>query len=74
MDEVNITELRQQLPTYLGRVARGATVLVTQHGKPIAKIVPVEDPCAEAARRIETLRKTARVGDVVSPIEAEWSA
>ena len=74
MDEVSITELRQQLPSYLGRVAKGATVVVTLHGKPIAKIGPIQDRRAEAARRIEAMRETARVGDLVSPIDADWKA
>ena len=74
MAEANITELRERLATYLKAVARGETILLTHHGRPIAKLVPVDDRRADATRRIEALRATAIVGDIESPIEANWGA
>lgn len=40
MTEVNITELRQRLPSYLARAAQGEQVRVTNRGKVIAEIGP----------------------------------
>jgi prevent-host-death family protein len=40
MKDVNVTELRKNLPAYLARVRRGERVRVTSRGKVIAEIVP----------------------------------
>ena len=40
MSEVNVTELRQNLPDYLAEVRKGKELKVTVHGKVIARIVP----------------------------------
>lgn len=75
MQEINVTELRKHLPSYLKRVARGEQIRVTSNGKVLARIVPEDDPAAAARRRLEALRGTMVVGDIVSPIDdVEWSA
>ena len=38
---VGISELKAQLSTYLAQVKAGATVTITEHGKPIGRIVPL---------------------------------
>ncbi|WP_091218333.1 type II toxin-antitoxin system Phd/YefM family antitoxin [Geodermatophilus siccatus] len=43
MDSVGIRELRDGLSRYLAEV-RTVTVTVTDHGRPIARIVPVDEP------------------------------
>jgi prevent-host-death family protein len=48
MKDVSISELRQQLPTYLARVERGERLRVTNRGRAIAEISPPSQP-AEAA-------------------------
>jgi prevent-host-death family protein len=40
MMDVGIRELRDSLSRYLARVAMGETITVTDHGKPVARIVP----------------------------------
>ena len=75
MQEVNVTELRKHLPSYLKRVARGEQIRVISNGKVLARIVPEDDPAAAARKRLEALRGTMVVGDIVSPIDdVEWSA
>jgi prevent-host-death family protein len=39
--DVGIRELRDGLSRYLARVREGGTITITDHGKPIARIVPV---------------------------------
>jgi prevent-host-death family protein len=39
--QVNVTELRQHLPSYLKQVQNGKEIVVTSHGEMIARIVPV---------------------------------
>ncbi len=53
MSGVNVTTLRQHLPEYLARVARGERLSVTLRGKVIAEISPPtpQPGAAEAARR-----------------------
>lgn len=40
MEEVKVTELRQNLPAYLAKVKRGQRVRVTSRGKVIAELAP----------------------------------
>lgn len=54
--EIGIRELRDGLSRHLAEVRRGATVTVTDHGRPIARIIPVERPS-----RLEQLRAEGRV-------------
>ncbi|MBV5246756.1 MULTISPECIES: type II toxin-antitoxin system Phd/YefM family antitoxin [Mycolicibacterium] len=54
--EIGIRELRDQLSRHLAEVREGRTVTVTDHGRPIARIVPVERPT-----KLESLREEGRV-------------
>jgi prevent-host-death family protein len=76
MSSINVTELRQHLPEYLKQVQAGEEIAITLHGKTIARIVPeVKESKREAAlKRIDALRGTVIVGDIISPIEEEWTA
>lgn len=56
MADVNVTELRQNLPAYLARVRRGERLRVTTRGRAIAEIVPPAADAAEAAAARERLR------------------
>jgi len=49
-------------------------VLITKRGKPVAKLMPVEEPAREFIGRLEGIVRV--VGDVESPIEApeEWES
>ena len=52
MKDVNITELRQNLPAYIARVKRGERVRVTSRGKVVAELSPpVSADEVEAARK-----------------------
>ncbi len=44
MESVGIRELRDGLSRYLAEVRAGHTITVTDHGRPIARIVPVDEP------------------------------
>lgn len=54
--EIGIRELRDQLSRHLAEVRQGATVTVTDHGRPIARIVPVAGPT-----KLEQLRAEGRI-------------
>ena len=72
--QVSVTELRQNLPTYLASVRDGSPIEVTSHGRVIARIVAGGDPGEEARARLVAARTKAVIGDVVSPIDVEWEA
>lgn len=71
--ETNATELRQNLAAYLIKVQTGEEVKITLHGKVIARLVPEEDEAARAKSELAEIRKTAWVGDIISPIDVEWA-
>lgn len=48
MTDVNVTDLRQKLPSYLERARRGERIRVTSRGKVIAEISPPKALKAEA--------------------------
>ena len=73
MSHVKVTDLRQNLPSYLEKVQNGEELQITLHGKVIARIVPEKDAPAAAQKRLAALRKKARLGDVISPINERWN-
>jgi prevent-host-death family protein len=72
MHEINVTELRNHLPKYLANVYKWEEILVTSHGKVIARILPPTDTRQEAKRKLQELSKICEIKDVISPIEEEW--
>ena len=74
MAKVSVTELRQNLPTYLAKVRKGEEIEVAVHGKVIARIVPEQNTAEEARAWLISLRDKAWVGDVISPTGEIWDA
>lgn len=56
MKDVKVTELRQNLPSYLARVRRGERLRVTSRGKVIAELTPP----APTDREVQTARARLR--------------
>ena len=54
--EIGIRELRDALSRYLDEVRSGRTLTVTDHGRPVARIIPVQ-----RLTRLEQLRAEGRV-------------
>lgn len=51
MREIQSSDAKARLPQLLDEVERGETIIITRHGRPIARLVP------EADRRREEVRK-----------------
>jgi prevent-host-death family protein len=51
MNRVGVRELRQNLSVYLRRVRRGERLEVTERGRPVAVLGPIEDQ-ADAVTRL----------------------
>jgi prevent-host-death family protein len=62
MREIQASEAKAHLPSLLDDVERGETLIITRHGKPIARIVPEADlrqaEVDRAIADIEKFRKT----------------
>jgi prevent-host-death family protein len=55
---VGIRELKARLSNYVQQVKAGATLVITEHGKPVGRIVPVQ-PSLEV--RLHELRQTGLI-------------
>ena len=73
MKLVNVTEFRQHLPAYLDRVAMGERFQITVKGRVVARLEADRDEAELAWERMKSYRASSVVGDVVSPVENEWS-
>jgi len=70
--QVNITEFRNHLPSYLDKVKKGEEIALTSRGKTIARLVPEIQECESARNRLAEIRKNSWVGDVTSPVDVTW--
>lgn len=55
---VGIRDLKARLSEYMNRVKSGQSILITEHGKPVGRILPVDMGLKE---RINALRKAGLV-------------
>lgn len=72
MDSVGIRELRDGLSRYLAEVRAGRSITVTDHGRPVARIVPVGQPSPLERLIAEGLVQPARqrTRSAPRPVEA----
>lgn len=57
MKTAAISDLKAKLSQHIAYVKRGEEVLVTDRGKPVARIVPIEDAGLEDLRRADLIRR-----------------
>ena len=74
METIAVSQLRANLMQVLQSIKGGKSVTITSNGKPVAKLVPPEESILNAQEELESLRKTAVLKDVLSPIESTWKA
>ncbi len=72
MRDVNVVELRDDLPTYLEQVRNGEQLRITSDGKVIARLVPDRDDREAARARLTILRDHCWLGDVITSVSEEW--
>ncbi|MBW2208721.1 MAG: type II toxin-antitoxin system prevent-host-death family antitoxin [Deltaproteobacteria bacterium] len=61
METTAISKLKASLSEYLSKVKAGEEVLVTERGKPIAKIIPLERDASEISAHLLTLERAGLV-------------
>jgi prevent-host-death family protein len=56
MDEVTVgvRELKNHLSEYLRRVRRGQTIVITDHGVAVGRMIPVDQPLEERLSSLQT--------------------
>lgn len=61
MTTVSAYEAKTHLPRLIRAVEQGETVIITRHGRPVAKLAPIGDQrrenVAEVMKRMEALRR-----------------
>jgi prevent-host-death family protein len=57
MKSAAVSQLKASLSEYLSFVKDGEEVLITERGKPIAKVVPIDGASKVSARRMELARR-----------------
>ena len=72
MVTVGINTLRKNLSIVLKKVENGESISITSRGHEIALLVPPGKNMEKARRALQELRKTAFVGDVITPFTEEW--
>ena len=60
MDEVGIRALKQNASAVVTRVASGATVTITDRGRPVARMVPLDPSATEALVTSGRIRSARR--------------
>ena len=70
MKTVGVYEAKTHLPKLLDEVSEGASVIITRHGKPVARLVPIEQPKRNIDEIIAELRK---VRERTLPDPEGWS-
>lgn len=57
MRQVQAAKARTQLPRLLDAVERGETIVITRHGRPVARLIPdMGSRTARAARAIDCIK------------------
>jgi prevent-host-death family protein len=65
MIKVGAFEAKTHFASLLERVARGEEIVITRHGTPVAKLVPLsEDNREEAIQRLMEFSKGQTLGDL----------
>ena len=74
MREIQASEAKTHLPQLLDEVERGETLIITRHGRAIARLVPEVDEKREDIRRAIAEMKAARKGAGKITVEEILSA
>jgi prevent-host-death family protein len=63
MRTAGVREARQNLSALLDEVKKGREVLITEHGRPVAKLVPPDRPRGKGIPNLAAIRRRMPVFD-----------
>lgn len=69
--KVGVRDLKARLSEYLRLVRSGQTIVVTDHGKPVGRILPIELPLEEQLRSLQEAGLLAWNGESLAEIESQ---
>ena len=72
MKSAAVSELKASLSEYLGKVKAGEEVIVTDRGKPIAKLVPLERDVTDMPPHLLALERAGLVRIGIGKIPREF--
>lgn len=72
MEQSGIANIKNHLSAYVERVKRGAVIVITDHNRPVAKLVPVDH--GENISIEERLLALVASGEVFLPEESGFDA
>jgi prevent-host-death family protein len=65
---VGVRDLKARLSEYLRQVRQGQTVIITDHGRPIGRLLPVDQPLEEWLKTLQDAGMVAWNGQKLKPI------
>ena len=74
MQSIAVSDLRANLMKVLKNIEKGSSVMITSRGKAVAKLIPADESIKKAESKILKLSKTAKIHDIISPINENWKA
>jgi len=74
MESIAVSDLRANLRKVLKQIEHGSSLDITSRGIVVAKLVPPDYTRTLAREKLDILRETAKVYDVLSPIDEKWEA
>lgn len=67
MAEVGTLEAKNRLSSLLDEVLKGGDVVITRHGKPVARLVPITERSSRAEEMRRVAEATHRLRDSIKP-------
>jgi len=65
---VGVRDLKARLSEYLRQVSQGRTVIITDHGRPVGRISPVDQPLDERLKALQNAGIVAWNGKKLKPV------
>ena len=71
MKTITVSQLKTSLSAYLRQVKTGEEVLITEHGRPIARLLPIEKP-ASLTEHLKDMEKKGLLKRGEKPLQADF--
>lgn len=65
---VGVRDLKARLSEYLRQVSQGQTVIITDHGRPVGRLSPVDQPLDERLKTLQDAGLVAWNGQKLKPV------